>query len=145
MAIAQLEMVRDKKKKKSLQPFFCNPTNSICLLLSLFYPFLSALLYIASFLLVYLSIHLSLLFHSPCLNLSVSVASRHRAAVLTCASHTWASLLICLRSILKEIPSTYTHLYTLVHMQTHCMRTHTNWQTAKPPRSGLCELFSLRW
>lgn len=75
-----------------------------------------------------------MLFHSPCLNLSVSVASRHRAAVLTCASHTWASLLIRLRSILKEIPSTYTHLYTLVHIQTHCMHAHTQTGRLQSPQ-----------
>lgn len=143
-----------RDKKKSLQLVgVTQPITHVCFFL--FSPFLSTFPPSSPFLPVIHSslspsfhLNLSLLL---CLYLSVSVASRHRAGVLTCASNTWASLLIRLRSVLREIPSTYTrsHIHTSSHTHTNTAHshthTHTNWQTAKPPRSGLSELFSLRW
>lgn len=40
---------------------------------------------------------------------------------------------------------THSHVHTRSHTYKHTTCTHTNWQTAEPPRSGLSELFSLRW
>ena len=154
MAIAQLEVGRYQKKKIfSLSLYFASftpvnqPIACICFFCLLFFYSLSS-----SFHPVHSSIHFSL---SSVLHLSllpylpVSVARSHRADMLTCASSIWASLLIRLRSVLREIPSTYTpsqkHTGARRHANTSHAQAHTNWQTAKPPRSGLSELFSLRW
>ncbi len=52
-------------------------------------------------------------------------------------------------TLYMEIPSTFTlthsHTHTHTYKYTACTHTHTNEQTAEPPRSGLSELFSLRW
>lgn len=124
-----------RAKKKPSSACHCKPTNHIHLLLSKFSPFFSTLPSILSFL-PYFSIDLSLfisfilnLAHS--LYLSVSVASRHRAGVLTCASNTWASLLIRLRSVLREIPSTYTHTHTYTLARTHTNTPHAHTQTGR--------------
>lgn len=111
MAIAQLEMGSNQKKN-----LFSLSTNHAQLLLSLFSTFLSTFLSFFILSSFYFSISLFSFFffksHSSSLSLSSycsgCAASRQRAAVLTCASNTWASLLTRLRSVLREIPSTYT-------------------------------------
>lgn len=127
-----------RDKKKSLQLVgVTQPITHVCFFL--FSPFLSTFPPSSPFLPVIHSslspsfhLNLSLLL---CLYLSVSVASRHRAGVLTCASNTWASLLIRLRSVLREIPSTYTrsHIHTSshTHTQTRRIHTHTHTQTGR--------------
>lgn len=108
-------------------PLFFSPLSSYNTALNCI---LSSDLVIYSSLSLSLSLPVSLLFHPFSLYLCVSVASRHGAAVLTCACNTWASLLIRLRSILKEIPSTYTCFHTDTHAETHT-RIHTHVLTGR--------------
>lgn len=132
--------VRNGKRQKTSSAYLCicfvytsKPTNHTRLFLSLFFLFLFLILFIFFILSPRLFLHsflsLSFAFNlTLSLYLSVSVASRHRADMLTCASNTWASLLIRLRSVLREIPSTYAHSQihtrTHTHIQTHHMHTH---------------------
>lgn len=131
--------VRNGQTHKNLLYLSMLPNQSHTSVPLFFPPFpLTTQLSTASSLLIQLSIHLSLslslpvslLFHPFSLYLCVSVASRHRAAVLTCACNTWASLLIRLRSTLKEIPSTYTCFHTDTHAETHT-RIHTHVLTGR--------------
>lgn len=79
------------------------------------------------------------------IGLPVSSFLYSKAGLLTCASNTWASLLIRLRSVLREIPNAYglPHTRTGTHKPAACK--HADWHTGEPPRAGLCELFSQRW
>lgn len=51
--------------------------------------------------------------------------------MLTCASNTWASLLIRPRSVLKEIPSTHTHVHKHTRSHTHTNTPHAHTQTGR--------------
>ena len=130
----QLHSKKWVRQKKSLEPVgVTQPITHVCFFL--FSPLLSTILSTSPFLpVIHSSLALSFCNNlSLCLYFSVSVASRHRAGVLTCASNTWASLLIRLRSVLREIPSTYTrsHIHTSSHTHTN---THTHTGRLQSPQ-----------
>lgn len=135
MAIAQLETGRDKKY---LQPVTLNqPITRVCFFLCSLLFFQLSVLSISSFLPVYSSIHLSLSplsLMSLALSLSLCLCSQQaQSCVLTCASNTWASLLIRLRSVLCT-RRFRAHTHSLAHIQTHRMHTHTQTSRLQSPQ-----------